>query len=216
MSTLETIKESVIGGKANIVKEFAEKAVAEGLSAETIINEGLLAGMTVIGTKFKNDEVFVPEVMIAARAMHAGMDVIKPLIASSGVKEKGTVVMGTVKGDLHDIGKNLVIMMLEGAGFKVIDLGVNVPVEKFVQAVEEHKPQVVGLSALLTTTMTEMKFAVEQLKPYRDNLKVLVGGAPITQQFADEIGADGFAPDAARAMDTTNELLASLGVEKVS
>lgn len=206
MSILLEMKDAVIAGKAPLVKECAEKAVAEGIDVGTILNEGLLAGLSVVGVRFKNNEVYVPEVLIAARAMHAGMAVIKPLIVNSGIKEKGVVVIGTVKGDLHDIGKNLVVMMMEGAGYKVVDLGVDVGAEKFIQAVEEHKAQIVCLSALLTTTMGQMKAIVEQLKPY-SKVKVLVGGAPVTQAFADEIGAHGYAPDAASAVDRANELL---------
>ncbi|MHB1653866.1 MAG: B12-binding domain-containing protein [Desulfitobacteriaceae bacterium] len=153
MSILQEIQEALIAGNAGKVKECAEKLVADGVAAATILNDGLIAGMNVIGVRFKNNEVYVPEVLIAARAMHAGMAVVKPLLANAGIQEKGIVVLGTVKGDLHDIGKNLVKMMLEGAGFKVIDLGVDVSPKKFVQAVEEYKPQVVGMSALLTTTI---------------------------------------------------------------
>lgn len=195
-------------GNAGKVKECAEKLVADGVAATTILNDGLIAGMSVIGVRFKNNEVYVPEVLIAARAMHAGMAVVNPLLADSKIQEKGIVVLGTVKGDMHDIGKNLVKMMLEGAGFKVIDLGVDVSPEKFVQAVEEYKPQIVGMSALLTTTMAQMKTILEQLKPYRNQVKVLIGGAPITQKFADEIGADGYAADAASAVDKAHEFVA--------
>lgn len=204
MSDMQEIKEAVINGKAVLVKESVEKALAGGVDAGTILDEGLIAGMNVIGVRFKNNEIYVPEVLIAARAMHSGMAVIKPLIANSGVQEKGTVVLGTVKGDLHDIGKNLVGMMLEGAGYTVIDLGVDNAPEKFVQAVEAHKPQILGMSALLTTTMTQMKATVEQLGPYRDQMKIMVGGAPVTQKFADDIGANAYAPDAASAVDVAN------------
>ncbi|MEW6661651.1 MAG: cobalamin B12-binding domain-containing protein [Bacillota bacterium] len=209
MSVLEDIKQAVINGNPPKVKEFTEKALAGGLNPNDVINEGLIGGMSIIGVKFKNNEVYVPEVLIAARAMHAGMGVIKPLLAGGDIQSKGTFVIGTVKGDLHDIGKNLVIMMLEGAGFKVIDLGIDVPTEKFVQAIKEHKPQIVGLSALLTTTMTQMKSTVEELKPYRNSIKVMIGGAPVTERFAEEIGADAYAPDAATAVEIATELLAS-------
>lgn len=209
MAVLEEIKEALMAGNANKVKELTQKALDEGIEPNTIINDGLIAAMNVIGVKFKNNEVYVPEVLVAARAMHAGMDVVKPLLAGGAMEEKGTLVIGTVKGDLHDIGKNLVIMMMEGAGYKVIDLGIDVPVEKFVQAVEEHKPQLVGLSALLTSTMMQMKKTVEGLASYRDQIKIMVGGAPVTQKFADEIGADGYAPDAASAVDLAAQLLAS-------
>jgi 5-methyltetrahydrofolate--homocysteine methyltransferase len=208
MSTLEKIKEAVIAGSAKQAKEYTEAAVAEGLDVSTILNEGLISGMNIIGARFKINEVYVPEVLMSARAMHTGLAVIKPMIVSSGVKEKGTVAIGTIKGDLHDIGKNLVIMMLEGAGYKVIDLGVDVPPEKFLQAIEEHHPHVVGISALLTTTMTQMKEAVEQLKARGGKTKIIVGGAPVTPKFAGEIGADGYAADAASAVDTVAELIA--------
>ena len=201
MSILEQIKEGVIAGNVKNVKEYTDRAVAEGLEVSVILNDGLIAGMNVIGTLFKNNEVYVPEVLIAARAMHTGLAVIKPLIVSAGIKEKGIVAIGTVQGDLHDIGKNLVIMMLEGAGYKVIDLGVDVPVEKFIGVVEEQHPQIVGLSALLTTTMPQMQEAVRGLQPYRDRVKTIVGGAPVTEKFAREIGADGYAADAATAVE---------------
>lgn len=209
MSILEDIKAAVIDGRPKRVKEYTEQAVAEGVDANTIINDGLIAGMGVVGILFKNNELYVPEVLIAAKAMHAGMEVVKPLLAGSSAVEKGTVVIGTVKGDMHDIGKNLVVMMLECAGYKIIDLGVNVPPEKFAQAVAEHKPQIVGLSALLTTTLSEMKAVLSQLQPYRPGLKVMVGGAPVTQKFADEIGADGYAANAASAVEKADALLAS-------
>ncbi|WP_406676945.1 corrinoid protein [Moorella sp. ACPs] len=209
MAVLEEIKEALMAGNANKVKELTQKALDEGVAPTTIINDGLIAAMNIIGVKFKNNEVYVPEVLVAARAMHAGMDVVKPLLTGDAMEDKGTLVIGTVKGDLHDIGKNLVIMMMEGAGFKVVDLGIDVPVEKFVQAVEEHKPQLVGISALLTSTMMQMKKTVEGLAAYRDKIKIMVGGAPVTQKFADEIGADGYAPDAASAVDLARQLLAS-------
>ncbi|KLU63252.1 methionine synthase [Peptococcaceae bacterium CEB3] len=207
MSDMQVIKEAVISGNAAKVKENTEKAVAEGMEVGIILNDGLIAGMNVIGVRFKSNEIYVPEVLIAARAMHAGMAVIKPLIANSGVQEKGVVVIGTVKGDLHDIGKNLVGMMLEGAGYRVIDIGVDNASENFVQAVQEHKPQIVGMSALLTTTMGQMKATIEELGSYRESVKVMIGGAPVTQKFADEIGADAYAPDAATAVELAERLL---------
>ncbi len=207
MSVLEQIKEQVIAGSAKKVKEYTDTAVAQGLDVSLILNDGLIAGMNVIGALFKNDEVYVPEVLMAARAMHTGLAVIKPLIASAGLKEKGIVAIGTVKGDMHDIGKNLVIMMLEGAGYKVIDLGTDVPTEKFLQVVDEQRPQIVGLSALLTTTMPQMQETVKRLKEYGNRIKIVVGGAPITAKFAQEIGADGFAADAASAVEKVSELI---------
>lgn len=207
MSTLEKIKEQVIAGSAKNVKEYTDIAVAEGLDVSTILNDGLIAGMNVIGALFKINEVYVPEVLMAARAMHTGLAVIKPLIVSAGIKEKGVVAIGTVKGDMHDIGKNLVIMMLEGAGYKVIDLGIDTPAEKFLQAVEEQHPQVIGLSALLTTTMPQMQGIVEKLKEYGNRIKIIIGGAPITAKFARDIGADGYAADAASAVEMVSELI---------
>jgi 5-methyltetrahydrofolate--homocysteine methyltransferase len=208
MSSLDQIREYVIAGSAQKVKEYTEGAITEGLSVSTILNEGLIAGMNIIGARFKVNEVYVPEVLMSARAMHTGLAVIKPMIVSSGIKEKGTVAIGTVKGDLHDIGKNLVIMMLEGAGYKMIDLGVDVPLEKFQQAIEEYHPQVIGISALLTTTMTQMQQTVEKLKAQGGKTKIIVGGAPVTPKFAGEIGADGYAADAASAVDKVAELIA--------
>ena len=207
MTVLEQIKEQVIAGNAKKVKEYTDAAVAEGLDVSLILNDGLIAGMNVIGALFKNDEVYVPEVLIAARAMHTGLAAIKPLIASAGLKEKGIVVIGTVKGDMHDIGKNLVIMMLEGAGYKVIDLGTDVPTEKFLRAVEDEHPQVVGVSALLTTTMPQMQETVKRLREYGNRIKIVVGGAPISAKFAREIGADGYAADAASAVEKVSELI---------
>jgi len=207
MSILEQIKEGVIAGNVKQVKEYTDRAVADGLAVAGILNDGLIAGMNIIGARFKINEVYVPEVLMAARAMHTGLAAIKPLIVSAGIEEKGSIVIGTVKGDMHDIGKNLVIMMLEGAGYRVIDLGVDVPTEKFIQAFEEHHPQVVGLSALLTTTMPQMKETVEKLHSYGNKVRIAVGGAPVTERFAREIGADGYAADAASAVDTVATLI---------
>ncbi|MGE5530947.1 MAG: corrinoid protein [Bacteroidota bacterium] len=209
MADLQGIAEAVIRGDRDAVGTMTQAAVDEGVSAEQIINEGLIAGMGVVGTKFKANEFYVPEVLIAARAMHAGMAIIKPLLAESGVQPRGTIAIGTVKGDLHDIGKNLVAMMMEGGGFEVLDLEVDVAPEKFVEAVKDKGAQVVALSALLTTTMPSMKDTIEALKEagVRDQVKIMIGGAPVTQNYADEIGADGYAPDAASAVDKANELL---------
>ena len=210
MITLEKIKEQVIAGSVKNVKEYTDIAIAEGLDVSMILNDGLIAGMNAIGTLFKNNEVYVPEVLMAARAMHTGLAVIKPLIVSAGVKEKGVVAIGTVKGDMHDIGKNLVIMMLEGTGYRVIDLGIDTPADKFLQVVKEQHPQVIGLSALLTTTMSQMQGTVEKLKKYGDRIKIVVGGAPITAKFAKDIGADGYAADAASAVDMVSGLIKEL------
>lgn len=209
MANFEELSNAVIAGNEAKAKELTQKAIDEGVEAIDIINEGLIPGMTVVGTRFKAGEMFVPEVLMSARAMQGGMELVKPLIADTDMPSAGTVVLGTVKGDLHDIGKNLVGMMMESAGFKVINMGVDVSAEKFVEAVKEHKPQVVALSALLTTTMLAMKDVIELLKEegLRDDVKVLVGGAPVSQDFADEIGADGYAPDAASATDLVKSLL---------
>lgn len=210
MSLLETIKDATIKGDAVKTAEIAGQAIAAGLDVNEIIQKGLISAMAVVGERFKLGEIFVPEMLIAARAMQAGLKVIKPYLKDGEVKGLATVVIGTVKGDLHDIGKNLVGMMLEGAGCRVIDLGVDIPVEKFVTAVREHKPQFLGLSALLTTTMPQMRLIVKALEQagLRNETKVLVGGAPVTQKFADEVGADGYAADAGAAVDSVKELLA--------
>jgi len=210
MADLEGIKESLIKGDANRVKELLEAAVKEKTPVGEILNKGLIAGMNVVGEKFKNNEFYVPEVLIAARAMHAGMSILQPLLAESGVKPIGKIAVGTAKGDLHDIGKNLVVMMLKGGGFEVEDLGIDVPEEKFVGAAKAGT-QLIGISALLTTTMPSMKTVIEALKAagLRDRVKVMIGGAPITQSYADEIGADGYSPDAASAVDKAKELVGS-------
>jgi 5-methyltetrahydrofolate--homocysteine methyltransferase len=211
MADLHAIAENLIKGKAPVVKELVQKAVDEGVPAATILNDGLIAGMNVVGTKFKANEFYIPEVLIAARAMHAGMAILKPLLAAGGIKARGKIAIGTVKGDLHDIGKNLVAMMLEGAGYEVIDLGIDVAPEKFVAAVAAGNVQIIGMSALLTTTMPMMKTVIDALVSagVRSKVKVLIGGAPITRSFADDITADGYAPDAATAVDMVGSLLAS-------
>ncbi|HOK79451.1 MAG TPA: corrinoid protein [bacterium] len=205
---LEEIKQAIIRGDAKKATELVSKALAENISVEKILNEGLIAGMNVVGVKFKNNEFYVPEVLIAARAMNQAMAILQPEIAKAGIKPQGKVAIGTVKGDLHDIGKNLVSMMWKGAGFEVIDLGIDVPEEKFVEAAK-NGAQLIGLSALLTTTMPAMKDVIEKLKAegIRDKVKVIIGGAPVTQAYADEIGADGYAPDAGSAVDKAKELL---------
>jgi 5-methyltetrahydrofolate--homocysteine methyltransferase len=209
MEVLEELSQALINGNAPKTKQLTQQALDAGLPPAKVLNEGLIVGMNEVGRRFKNNEFYVPEVLIAARAMHAAMDVLKPLLAASDVEPSGTVVIGTVKGDLHDIGKNLVAMMLEGAGFEVIDMGVDVSPEKFLAAVKERKPDIIGLSALLTTTMPSMKTTIEALKEagMRDQVKVMIGGAPVTQRYADEIGADGYAPDAASAVDTARKLI---------
>ncbi len=208
MADLEALAQAIINGKAPEAKELTEKALAEGVSAAEILNNGLVAGMNVVGTKFKNNEFYVPEVLIAARAMKNAMEVLRPQLAAGGVESKGKIAIGTVRGDLHDIGKNLVAMMLEGAGFEIQDLGVDVKPEQFVEAVK-NGAKVVGLSALLTTTMPAMKETIEALKAegVRDKAYIIIGGAPVTQNYCDEIGADGYSPDAASAVDKVKELL---------
>jgi len=200
---------ALINGKAPVVKELTDKALASGESPQDVLNKGLVAGMSVVGEKFKNNEFYVPEVLIAARAMKGAMEVLRPKLAETGVQPKARVVIGTVQGDLHDIGKNLVAMMMEGSGFEMIDLGVDVKPEQYVQAVKEHKATLVALSALLTTTMPAMKDTIQALQEagVRSECKIIVGGAPVTQNYADEIGADGYAPDAASAVDTASSLI---------
>jgi len=209
MGILQDISENLIKGKANDVKVLVQKALDDGMGVGEILNDGLLAAMSVVGARFKKNEIYVPEVLIAARAMKAGTEILKPLLAGSGVKPVGTVVLGTVKGDLHDIGKNLVGMMMEGAGFQVIDIGTDADSQKFVDKAIENEAQVIGASALLTTTMTAMKDVVEKVNAskLKGKVKVLVGGAPLTQAYCDEIGADGYAPDAASAADLAKSLM---------
>ena len=207
-AVLEEISLFLQQGRVPSVKEQVSKAVAEGISAEDILENGLLIGMNVIGEKFKNNKVFIPEVMLAARAMNAGLEILKPLLAESGVETKGTVVIGTVKGDMHDIGKNLVKMMLEGKGLKVIDLGTDVPAAKYLAAAEQNGAQIIACSALLTTTMQEMQNVVKLVKesPLAGKVKVMIGGAPVTQEFCDKIGADRYTPDAATASEVALSL----------
>ncbi|KPJ87828.1 MAG: methyltransferase [Spirochaetes bacterium DG_61] len=207
MADFKGIAESLIAGDAGKVKNLVQAAVDEGVTAQKILDEGLISGMEVVGIRFKNCEIYVPEVLVSARAMHAGMDILEPLLAKAGVKARGTFVVGTVKGDLHDIGKNLVAMMLKGAGWKVVDLGVDVDAEKFVQTAIKEDADVIGLSALLTTTMVNMKSVIELAKNKDCKSKVVVGGAPLTQSYADEIGANGYAPDAATAVEIVNKLV---------
>lgn len=200
---LASISEQLQKGKAAQVVTLVEEAIAEGIAPKDILDDGLLAGMSVIGEKFKNNEVFVPEVLVAARAMNKGVAVLKPLLAAEGVESRGVGVIGTVKGDLHDIGKNLVKMMMEGKGLQMIDLGVDVTPERFVEAARENNADVICCSALLTTTMGEMKQVVELVKAsdIADKVRVMIGGAPVTQSFCDQIGADCYTPDAASAAD---------------
>lgn len=203
MSILNEISTYLQQGRAKNVKTLVAQALEEGLTAEVILTEGLLPGMNVIGAKFKNNEVYVPEVLVAARAMNTGMEVLKPYLAEAGVKTKGKVVIGTVQGDQHDIGKNLVKMMMEGKGLEVIDLGVDVAAEAFIQAAIDNDAQIIALSALLTTTMVNIKDVIQKAVDMgvRDKFTIMIGGAPITQEYCNEVGADIYEPDAASAAD---------------
>ncbi len=214
MELLEQISEALQKGKAKEVKAMVQQAIDEGIDPAAILNEGLLAGMNEVGIKFKNNEIYVPDVLIAARAMKAGMEILRPLLVAEGVKAKGKVVIGTVKGDLHDIGKNLVAMMMEGQGLEVIDLGTDVPAEKFIEAVIENNAEIIACSALLTTTMGEMKNVVEAAKEagIRDKVIIMVGGAPVNETFAKSIGADIYAPDAASAAEEAVAALKARGI----
>jgi len=208
MELLNQISEKLQQGSVEGVENGVNKALEENIEAEKILHEGLMAGMKVIGEKFKNDEIFVPGVLVAARAMNAGMVILKPKLIESGVESAGKVVLGTVKGDLHDVGKNLVAMMLEGAGFEVYDLGTDVPAEKFVEKVKEVDADIVGLSALLTTTMNEMETVIKAFEEagIRDEVIVMVGGAPITREFAEDISADHYAKDASEASNIAGNI----------
>jgi len=205
----QKIAKNLYQGEDKLVAELVQEALAAEVPAGQILSDALIAGMDEVGRDFKAGELFVPEVLIAARAMQAGMNVLRPLLAESDTPTAGTYVIGTVKGDLHDIGKNLVRMMLEGAGFQTVDLGTDVDAQAFVDAVREHKPHLLGRSALLTTTMTQMKTTVEALEEagLRDSVKIMIGGAPVTAAFAEGIGADAYAPDAASAVDVARELV---------
>ncbi len=210
MTDTENFYTALSQGDMEEVKRLTSGSLDRGVVAEMILKEGLLPAFERIGLKFKNGEIYIPEMLIAARAMHAGMAILKPILAKSTGAKAGKVIIGAVKGDLHDIGKNLVIMMLEGGGLEVVDLGMDVSADKFVEAINSHRPQVVGLSALLTTTMREMKTTIEVIEKagLRNQVKIIVGGAPLTEGFAKGIGADGYAPDAASAVDVVKSLLA--------
>ncbi len=206
---LQQIASKLYDGDDQEVAGLVQQALDQGMIPVEILNGGLIAGMDQVGKDFKAGELYVPEVLIAARAMYAGMDVLRPLLAEGEVPSAGKYVIGTVKGDLHDIGKNLVKMMLEGAGFQTVDLGTDVSAEDFVSAVREHQPKLLGMSALLTTTMVQMKTTIEALEEagLRDSVKIMVGGAPVTAAFAEQIGADAYAPDAATAVDVARSLV---------
>lgn len=207
MADLQALADALIKGDRNKVSELTKQAIAEKMGPKEILEKGLIAGMNVVGKRFKANEVYVPEVLIAARAMKAGMEILQPELAKAGIQPIATVVLGTVKGDLHDIGKNLVNMMLTGGGLKVVDIGIDAPAEKFVEAVKRENAQICAMSALLTTTMPQMRDVINALKAANVDVKTIVGGAPVTQSYADEIGADGYAADAASAVDITKKLI---------
>lgn len=208
MPLLNDLTAAVAAGKRTDTVRLTQELLAAGTGPGTIVEQGLVPGMAIVGEQFKKNEIFVPEMLVAARAMKEALKLLEPLLAAAGIKPKYTVVVGTVQGDLHDIGKNLISMMWRGAGFAVVDLGTNVPPEKYLSAAQEHKAHLVGLSALLTTTMPAMKETVKILKAAGlPNTKIMVGGAPITQAFADDIGADGYAADAGTAVDVAKKLV---------
>lgn len=208
---LMQISEAIIEGNVDDIVDLTEEALDEGSSPEEVLNQGLMAGMDHVGVEFKAGNMFVPEVLRSAKAMQAAMEVLRPMLAKAGVKHTGKLLLGTVKGDLHDIGKNLVGMMCEGAGFEVTDLGKDISPEQFVAAIKEKQPDVLGMSALLTTTMRTMGHTIKALEEagLRDRVKVMVGGAPVTQAFADQIKADGYAPNAAAASELARKLVAA-------
>jgi 5-methyltetrahydrofolate--homocysteine methyltransferase len=208
--SIEAIYQAVMEGDASEAATQVQSALDAGIAPSDILNKGCIAAMGEVGRLFEEGEMFVPEMLIAARAMQAGMNILKPHLAEGEIVSAGKVVLGTVAGDLHDIGKNLVGMMMEGAGFEIVDLGTDVSAVKFVEAVKEHNPDLIGMSALLTTTMPSMTATIEALTEagLRDQVKVMIGGAPVTQAFANQIGADGFAPDASSATRKAKELLA--------
>ncbi len=209
MVEMREISEALMKGNAEKVKELTQKKLAEGTAPLDILNNALIAGMNEVGRKFRNLEIFVPEVLVAARAMSFGVEALRPAWKGEEVKPLGRVIIGTVKGDLHDIGKNLVVMMMEGAGFQVTDLGINIRVEKFIEAIKEQKPDIIGMSALLTTTMGEFKRNIEALKAagLRDKVKVMVGGAPVSEKYALDSGADAYGGDAIEAIEKAKKLL---------
>ena len=208
MADLKALAEAIIKGDQNAAVEITKAALDRGTAAEDVLNEGLIAGMDIIGGRFKKSEIYIPEVLIAARAMKSAMEILEPELVKAGVEPVGKFLIGTVQGDLHDIGKNLVAMLLKGAGFEVIDLGVDVPAEKFIEQAKVADVQLIGLSALLTTTMPGMEKTIKALKDAGISAKVVIGGAPVTQGYADKIGADGYAADAASAVDVVKSLVA--------
>jgi len=211
MANYEELAKSVIEGQKDQVLDQVKSLIAAGNNPLEIVNEGLIAGMNVVGVRFKAGEMYVPEVLMAAKSMSGGLELVKPLISAADQKSKGKILLGTVKGDLHDIGKNLVGMLIESGGLEVINMGVDVPTEDFIDAIIEHEPDIVALSALLTTTMPAMQDVIEMLddEDLRGKVKVIIGGAPVSQEYADTIGADGYAPDAGSAVELCKRLLAS-------
>ncbi len=207
MADLQKLADAIIKGDQNTALEVTKEALAENTPAKAVLEDGLIAGMNIIGARFKKNEVYIPEVLIAARAMKTAMEVLEPELAKQGVKPVGRFIIGTVQGDLHDIGKNLVAMMMKGAGFEVVDIGIDVPAEKFVEQVKATGIKLVGMSALLTTTMPSMEKTVKAIKDTGLDVKVMVGGAPVTQGYADKIGADGYSADAASAVDLAKSLM---------
>ena len=208
MADLKALAEAIIKGDQNTAGEITRTALDEGTTAENVLNEGLIAGMDIVGGRFKKSEIYIPEVLIAARAMKSAMEILEPELVKAGVKPIGKFLIGTVQGDLHDIGKNLVAMLLKGAGFEVIDLGVDVPAEKFIEQAKVADVQLIGMSALLTTTMPGMEKTIKALKDAGISARVVIGGAPVTQGYADKIGADGYAADAASSVDIAKSLVA--------
>ena len=208
MVDLKVLADAIIKGDANEAEQITRVALDKGTAAKTILDDGLTAGMDIVGKRFKKNQIYIPEVLIAARAMKAAMKLLEPELAKAGVEPIGKFLVGTAQGDLHDIGKNLVAMMLKGAGFEVIDLGVDVPAEKFVEQARATGIQLIGLSALLTTTMPAMESTIKALKDAGISAKVMIGGAPVTQDYADKIGANGYAGDAASAVDVARKLIA--------
>ena len=210
MFSFNSLAEGVLAGNAGAVESEVKNALSEGLEASHVLEKGLIAGMITVGERFRAGDMFLPEVLMSAKAMHKGLEIVRPLLAQSGQSLQRKVVMGTVEGDIHDIGKKIVGTLIEGNGFNVIDLGVDLRPEVFVQAVEEHRPDVLGMSAMLTTTMTNMKKVIDLLKEngLREKVKVVVGGAPVNEEFAESIGADGYAPDAGVAAELVRKLVA--------
>lgn len=209
MPLLEDIKNSITTYKPAKTKEFCQQALDEGIEPTLILSDGLIAGMAVIGEKFKLNKIYVPEVLIAARCTHAGLDILKPILAAAKIASSGKIVLGTVKDDLHDIGKNLVAMMFEGAGFEVINLGVNVEPDKFVAAIKEHQPNIIAMSSLITSTLPNVEMTIKAIidSGLRDQVKIMVGGAPVTEDWVLQIGGDGFGKDATSAVDAAKKLL---------